>query len=49
MITSPIETLELPNFGHVTKSTVSFESHDKILLMTPWKKLWHHNLYFEIP
>ena len=30
MITSFIEMLELPNFGQMTKSTVCFESLDKI-------------------
>ena len=30
MITSLIEMLELPNFGQMTKSTVCFESLDKI-------------------
>ena len=31
MITSLIEMLELPNFGHMTTSTIYFESRDKIL------------------
>ena len=34
MITFLIEMLELPNFGKGTKSTTSFESRDKILLVT---------------
>ena len=38
MIISLIEILELPNFGHMTASTILFESRDKILLMTPWTK-----------
>ena len=29
MITSPIEMLELPNFGHMTRSTIYFESRGK--------------------
>ena len=28
--------LELPNFGHMTTSTVYFESRNKILLVTPF-------------
>ena len=36
MITSLIELLELPNFGHMTISTIKFKSCDKILLMTSW-------------
>ena len=32
--TSLIEMLEVPNFGHMTTSTISLESHDKILLVT---------------
>ena len=42
MITSVIEILELPNFGHITTSTISFEPKncdkmsDKILLETSW-------------
>ena len=34
MITSLIEILELPNFGHMTASTIKFESRDNILLVT---------------
>ena len=33
IITSFIEMLELPNFGHMTTSAVQCESRDKILLM----------------
>ena len=33
MITSLIEVLELPNFGHMITSTIKFEPHDKFLLM----------------
>ena len=36
MINSLIEILELPNFGHMTTSTISFEPCDKILLETSW-------------
>ena len=34
MITSLREVLELQKFGHVTTSTIQFDSHEKILLMT---------------
>ena len=30
--------LEEPNFGHVTASTISFTSDDKISLVTSWKE-----------
>ena len=33
MITSLTEMLQLPNFGHVTSSTISFELRDRILLL----------------
>ena len=36
MITSLTEMPELPNFGHMTRTTILFESHDKILLVTSW-------------
>ena len=36
MITSHIEMVELPNFGHMTTSTIQSELRDKILLMTSW-------------
>ena len=36
MVTSPTERLELPNFGHMTTSTIEFESGNKILLLTSW-------------
>ena len=29
MITSLVQTLELPNFGHMTTSIIEFESFDK--------------------
>ena len=36
MITSLIGMLELPNFGHMTISTIYFESRDKIMFVTSW-------------
>ena len=39
MITSLIETLELPNFGYMTTSTTYFGARDKILLVTSWTKI----------
>ena len=39
MITSLIEMLELPNFGHMATSTVSIESRNKILLATSWTEI----------
>ena len=39
MITSVIEMLELPNFGHMTIPTICFDSSDKILLTTPWTEI----------
>ena len=33
MITSLIEMLDLPNFGHMTRSTIYFESRNKIFLV----------------
>ena len=33
-ITSFIETLELPNFGHMNTSTMKLQSRDKLLLVT---------------
>ena len=38
-MTSLIEMLELQNFAHMTTSTISFESRDKILLVTSWTKI----------
>ena len=50
MITSVIEMLELPNFGHMTTSTIQFEPRDKILLVTSWTETMSlYNLYFKIP
>ena len=34
MITSPIKMLELANFGHMTTSTLQFESREKFFLVT---------------
>ena len=31
--------LELPNFSHMTKSTIQFELGDKILLLTSWARI----------
>ena len=39
MITSVIEMVELPNFDHMNTSTISFESRDKILLVTSWTEI----------
>ena len=36
VITSVMEMLTLPNFGHMTTSTIKFESRDQILLVTSW-------------
>ena len=33
MITSLIEMLALPNFGHMTKSIIQVHSHGKVLLV----------------
>ena len=37
MINSLIEMLELPNFGHITTSTIEFETRNK-MLVTSWTK-----------
>ena len=39
MITSLTEMLELPNFGHMTMPTISFELRDKVLLVTSWTEI----------
>ena len=39
MITSLIEMLDLLNFGHMTTSTIQFESFDKTLLVTSWAEV----------
>ena len=49
MITYLIEMLELPQFGHMTTSTIQFDSRDKILLMTSWtQNMTPYDLYFKI-
>ena len=47
MITSLLEMLELPNFGHMTPSTIPFEPHDKILLVTSWTEIMTSNSIFQ--
>ena len=39
MITSLIDMLELPNFGHMTTSTMKFDLHDNFLLVTSWAEI----------
>ena len=39
MITSLKEMLELPNFGHMTLSTIKLNSRDKILMVTSRRKM----------
>ena len=39
MITSLIEMLEFPNFGHITTSTMLFKSRHKILLVMSWAEI----------
>ena len=39
MITSLIEIPELPNFAHMTTTTLEIESVDKILLVTSWTEI----------
>ena len=39
MITSLREMLELPSFGHMTVSTICYESLDKILLVRSWTEI----------
>ena len=46
MITSLIKML--PNFGHMTASTIWFESCDKILLMMSWAKIMMAKLFFTV-
>ena len=31
--------IDLPNFGHIIKSTIWFESRDKVLLVTSWTEV----------
>ena len=47
MITSFIEMPELPNLGHMTKSTTQSESSDKTLLVTSWTKTMTSQRLFE--
>ena len=39
MITSLIEMLELPIFGHMSTTSIEFEPSDKILLVTSWTEI----------
>ena len=39
LVTSLKETLELPNFGHMTTYTIKFESRGKILVVMPWTEI----------
>ena len=39
MITSVMEILDLPNFGHMIKSTVDYDSRNKNLLTTSWTEI----------
>ena len=39
MTASLIEMLVLPNFGHMTTSTMQFDSRDKMLLLTSWSEI----------
>ena len=49
VITSLIEMLELPNFGHMIASTIWLDSPKKILLVTSWTEvmmsLWCQNVF----
>ena len=36
MLTSLIEMLKLPNFGHMTTCTISFESRDEFFSVRSW-------------
>ena len=49
VITSFIEMLELPSFGHMNTCTIEFESRDKILLMTSWQKLFQNTVILRKP
>ena len=39
MITSPKETLELRNFGHMIATMIKFDSREKSLLLTQWTEI----------
>ena len=47
MITSLIQMLQLPNFGHMTTSTIQFESREKILLATSLTEIETSSLLFQ--
>ena len=47
VITSLIEMQVLPNFGHMATSTIWFESHDKILLVTSWTWIMTSKKFFQ--
>ena len=47
MITSLIQMLQLPNFGHMTTSTLQFESREKILLVTSLTEIETSSLLFQ--
>ena len=46
-MTSLIEILELPKCGHMTSSTISFESRDNILLVTSWTEIMRSQRLFQ--
>ena len=48
MINSLIETLELQNFGHMTTSTIQFESRDTVLLVTSLTEIMTSKPFFKI-
>ena len=45
MIISLIEMEELPNFGHISTSTILFESRDKILVTTWTEIMMSYSLF----
>ena len=47
MINSLTEMLELPNFGQMTKFTLSFESGDKIVLVISWAEIMPSKAFFQ--
>ena len=44
MITT-LKEIQLPNFNHMTTSTIQFESHDKVLLVTSWTEIMSSTLF----
>ena len=48
MIISLTVTLQLPNFGHMNKSTIKFHCRSKTLSMTSFAK-GYNGVYFKIP